>query len=86
MLQVSIVGDASLLLQDTGSILLGCSPAQLEELQSRCTLLSSVGVPAQLLDHKQLKATEPALALACTPDSTGLLVSGDAQLVSHNGL
>lgn len=65
--------------QDTGSILLGHSPLEQEELEARHALLAGAGVDAQLLDAVQLKAAEPALA--CCATSVGLLVPDDAQLV-----
>ena len=66
--------------QENGSILLGSTGAEWEELSQRHAQLGLAGIQAQLLDHRELSVLEPALA--CTPSTAGLLVPGDAQLVS----
>ena len=67
-------------LQETPSLLLAASPAQVSDLGVRQADLAAAGIASDLLDQHQLWKAEPALR-----DSTafaGLLVRTDAQLVS----
>jgi glycine/D-amino acid oxidase-like deaminating enzyme len=66
--------------QETGSLLLGQTKEEGDQLQWRHDMLSQHGIASQLLSREALRELEPGLALP--QQGSGLLVQTDAQIVS----
>jgi hypothetical protein len=69
--------------QAVGSLLIGTSAEEAQELQQRAAALQASGLDATFLDAAALALAEPALNVP--EGGSGLLVASDAQLVSAAG-
>jgi glycine/D-amino acid oxidase-like deaminating enzyme len=68
--------------QEAGSLLLGQTKEEAEQLEWRHDMLAQHGITSQLLSREALKTLEPGLALP--QQGSGLLVQTDAQIVSRS--